>query len=108
MVTKVLVDSGLKVAVIKSGPHFDPANPDQQTQFKWAHESPRRGASTQRDFGEYDMAYGGWDIEGEPYNRIGDTQFDWYRSGAVEVKQTLDRVIDKSDSNIKLNYKKYA
>ena len=29
-------------------------------------------------------------------------------SGAVEVKQTLDRVIDKSDSNIKLNYKKYA
>ena len=29
-------------------------------------------------------------------------------SGAVEVKQTLDRVIDKSDSNIKLNYKQYA
>ena len=108
MATKVLADSGLKVAVIEAGPHFDPANPDQQTQFKWADESPRRGASTQRDFGEYDMAYGGWDIEGEPYNRIGDTQFDWYRSGAFEVKQTLDRVIDKSDSNIKLNYKKYA
>ena len=29
-------------------------------------------------------------------------------SGAVEVKQTLDRIIDKSNSNIKLNYKKYA
>ena len=80
MATKVLADSGLKVAVIEAGPHFDPANPDQQTQFKWAHESPRRGAGTQRDFGEYDMAYGGWDIEGEPYNRIGDTEFDWYRS----------------------------
>lgn len=51
MATKVLADSGLKVAVIEAGPHFDPANPDQQTQFKWAHESPRRGAGTQRDFG---------------------------------------------------------
>ena len=29
-------------------------------------------------------------------------------SGAVEVKQTLDRIIDKSNSNIKLNYKRYA
>jgi hypothetical protein len=29
-------------------------------------------------------------------------------SGAVEVKKTLDRIIDKSNSNIKLNYKRYA
>lgn len=41
---------------------------------------PRRGAGTRRDFGEFDMAYGGWEIDGEPYNQIGDTQFDWFRS----------------------------
>ena len=26
------------------------------------------------------MAYGGWEIEGEPYNRVDGTQFDWFRS----------------------------
>ncbi len=80
MATKVLADAGLKVAVMEAGPFFDPANPEQRTQLKWPFESPRRGAGTQRDFGEFDMAYGGWNIEGEPYNNIGDTQFDWFRS----------------------------
>ena len=80
MATKILADAGLKVAVVEAGPFFDPADPAQQTQFKWPYESPRRGAGTKRAFGEYDMAYGGWEIEGEPYNRIGDTQFDWFRS----------------------------
>ena len=80
MATKVLADAGLKVAVMEAGPFFDPANPEQRTQLKWPYESPRRGAGTQRDFGEFDMAYGGWSIEGEPYNKIGDTQFDWFRS----------------------------
>ena len=80
MATKILADAGLKVAVVEAGPFFDPADPAQQTQLKWPYESPRRGAGTKRAFGEYDMAYGGWEIEGEPYNRIGDTQFDWFRS----------------------------
>jgi len=80
MATKVLADAGLKVAVMEAGPFFDPANPEQRTQLKWPYESPRRGAGTQRDFGEFDMAYGGWNIDGEPYNNIGDTQFDWFRS----------------------------
>jgi len=80
MATKILADAGLKVAVVEAGPFFDPADPAQQTQLKWPYESPRRGAGTKRVFGEYDMAYGGWEIEGEPYNRIGDTQFDWFRS----------------------------
>ena len=52
MATKVLSEAGLKVAVMEAGPHFDPANPDQQTQLKWAYESPRRGAGTQRVFGD--------------------------------------------------------
>jgi choline dehydrogenase-like flavoprotein len=80
MATKVLAEAGLKVAVMEAGPYFDPKNPEQRTQLKWPYESPRRGAGTQRDFGEFDMAYGGWNIEGEPYNNIGDTQFDWFRS----------------------------
>ncbi|MGZ0017748.1 GMC family oxidoreductase [Yeosuana sp. AK3] len=80
MATKVLADAGLKVAVMEAGPFFDPANPEQRTQLKWPYESPRRGAGTQRDFGEFDAAYGGWNIEGEPYNNIGDTKFDWFRS----------------------------
>jgi choline dehydrogenase-like flavoprotein len=80
MATKVLAEAGLKVAVMEAGPFFDPKNPQQQTQLKWPYESPRRGAGTQRDFGEFDAAYGGWEIEGEPYNNIGDTKFDWFRS----------------------------
>ena len=80
MATKVLAEAGLKVAVMEAGPFFDPKNPEQQTQLKWPYESPRRGAGTQRAFGEFDAAYGGWEIEGEPYNNVGDTKFDWFRS----------------------------
>jgi len=80
MATKVLAEAGLKVAVMEAGPFFDPKNPEQRTQLKWTYESPRRGAGTHRAFGEFDAAYGGWEIEGEPYNNIGDTKFDWFRS----------------------------
>ena len=64
MATKQLADAGLKVAVVEAGPYFDPADPVTQTQLKWPYESPRRGANTDRAFGEWDMAYGGWDVEG--------------------------------------------
>lgn len=80
MATKVLADAGLKVAVVEAGPFFDPKDPEHQTQMKWPYESPRRGASTVRDFGEFDAAYGGWQIEGEPYTHKDGTQFDWFRS----------------------------
>lgn len=81
MATKILAEAGLSVAVVEAGPFFDPANPEQQTQLKWPYQSPRRGASTsQRHFGEMDMAYGGWQLDGEPYNHVGDTKFDWFRS----------------------------
>ena len=80
MATKVLADAGLKVAVVEAGPYFDPASPEQRTQLKWPYESPRRGAGTQRAFGEFDMAYGGWEIDGEPYKQIGNSKFDWFRS----------------------------
>jgi choline dehydrogenase-like flavoprotein len=80
MATKVLSEAGLDIAVLEAGPHFDPANPDQQTQMKWPWESPRRGANTQRAFGDFDALYGGWDIPGEPYTRKDGTKFDWFRS----------------------------
>lgn len=80
MATKVLSEAGLKVAVVEAGPHFDPKNPEQQTQLKWPYESPRRGAGTVRPFGDFDTAYGGWDIEGEPYTHKDGTKFDWFRS----------------------------
>ncbi len=80
MATKILADAGLKVAVVEAGPHFDPANPDQQTQLKWPYESPRRGANTVRHFGDFDTAYGGWEIEGEPYTNEDGSDFKWFRS----------------------------
>lgn len=80
MATKILSEAGLNVALVEAGPHFDPANPDQMTQLKWPWESPRRGATTTRPFGDFDAAYGGWDIEGEPYTHKDGTKFDWFRS----------------------------
>nr|WP_299175740.1 GMC family oxidoreductase [uncultured Allomuricauda sp.] len=80
MATKILSEAGLKVAVVEAGPFFDPADPEQMTQLKWPYESPRRGASTTRHFGDFDSAYGGWEIEGEPYTNSGDSDFKWFRS----------------------------
>jgi len=80
MATKILSEAGLSIAIVEAGPYYDPANPDQMTQMKWAYDSPRRGRGTTRPFGDFDQAYGGWDIEGEPYSQVGDTQFRWFRS----------------------------
>jgi len=80
MAAKVLAESGLKVALLEAGPHFDPKNEEQRTQLKNPWESPRRGAGTTRAFGEFDMAYGGWDIEGEPYTNAPGSNFRWFRS----------------------------
>lgn len=33
MVTKILSESGLSIAVIEAGPFYDPANPEQQNQL---------------------------------------------------------------------------
>jgi len=80
MAAKTLSEAGLKVALLEAGPKYDPADPEQATQLKWPYESPRRGAGTVRAFGDFDAAYGGWQIDGEPYTRKNGTQFDWFRS----------------------------
>ncbi|MEM9829843.1 MAG: GMC family oxidoreductase [Bacteroidota bacterium] len=83
MAAKILAESGLSVAIVEAGPFFDPTNPEHMTQLKWPYESPRRGASSTRAFGDFDAAYGGWEIEGEPYTRAEGTEFDWFRSHMV-------------------------
>jgi choline dehydrogenase-like flavoprotein len=78
-----LTKAGAKVCVLEAGQPFDPADPKNITQLKWPYESPRRGAGTTRPFGDFDAAYGGWEIEGEPYTRAAGTKFDWFRSRMV-------------------------
>jgi choline dehydrogenase-like flavoprotein len=76
-----LTKAGAKVCLLEAGQHYDPADPQYITQMKWPWQSPRRGASTRfRPFGDFDAAYGGWDIEGEPYTTAPGTQFMWFRS----------------------------
>jgi len=83
MAAKILSDAGLSVAVMEAGPDYDPAREEDRTQLRPPWESPRRGANTQRAFGDFDAAFGGWEIEGEPYTRGEGTQFDWFRSRMV-------------------------
>jgi choline dehydrogenase-like flavoprotein len=80
MAAKILSEAGLSVAVLEAGGNFDPAQEEYRTQLRWPWESPRRGASTIRPFGDFDAAWGGWEIEGEPYTRAQGTEFDWFRS----------------------------
>jgi len=81
MTAKVLADAGLNVAILEAGPFFDPKDPETMTQLKWPWESPRRGKSTNlRHFGDFDMAYGGWSLPGEPYTQKDDSNFMWFRS----------------------------
>lgn len=83
MASKILSESGLSVAVVEAGSDFDPAMEEYRTQLRFPWESPRRGANTVRAFGDFDAAYGGWEIEGEPYTRKDGTEFDWFRSRMV-------------------------
>jgi choline dehydrogenase-like flavoprotein len=79
MAAYMLSQAGIKVVLLEAGPLYDPAK--NVTQLKWPWESPRRGASTEfRNFGDFDAAYGGWELEGEPYTHKDGTQFDWFRS----------------------------
>jgi len=80
MAANILANNGLKVAIVEAGSYFDPADPVTRTQMKWPWESPRRGASTNRAFGDFDMSWGDWQVDGEPYTHKEGTDFYWWRS----------------------------
>ena len=76
MAAYMLAKAGAKVVLLEAGGYFDPADPKYITQLKWPWESPRRGASTEaRSGGDFDAAWGGWEIEGEPYSAKSGTEF---------------------------------
>ncbi|HLT79977.1 MAG TPA: GMC family oxidoreductase [Cyclobacteriaceae bacterium] len=82
MAAYVLAQAGIKTVLLEAGPLYDPAK--NVTQLKWPWESPRRGSSSpHRHFGDFDAAYGGWELEGEPYTHKDGTQFDWFRARMV-------------------------
>ena len=82
MAAYVLAHAGLSVALLEAGPEFDPAVHSLQLKNPW--ESPRRGASTPlRPFGDFDGAWHGWEIEGEPYTKADGTHWDWFRPRMV-------------------------
>lgn len=84
MAAHVLANAGAKVCILEAGQPFDPADPKNITQLKWPYESPRRGASTKfRNFGDFDAAYGGWELDGEPYTNGPGSDFGWFRSRMV-------------------------
>jgi len=76
----ILANAGLRVAVVEAGSFFDPKDPATKTQMKWPWESPRRGASTNRAFGDFDMSWGDWKVDGEPYTNKKGTDFRWWRA----------------------------
>src|SRR5688500_14464699 len=79
MAAYTLAHAGIKVVLLEAGPLYDPAK--NITQLKWPYESLRRGASTAfRSFGDFDAAYGGWQLDGEPYMVADGTKFDWFRA----------------------------
>ncbi|GAB3939627.1 GMC family oxidoreductase [Spirosoma harenae] len=80
MAAHQLTKAGANVCLLEAGGYFDPADPKYITQLKWPYESPRRGASTVRPFGDFDAAWGGWQIDGEPYSAKAGTEFHWFRS----------------------------
>lgn len=78
MAAYVLAHAGVKVLMLEAGPYFDPVK--DSLQLKWPWESARRGAGTNRYFGDFDAAYGGWQLDGEPYTTKDKTEFFWFRS----------------------------
>jgi choline dehydrogenase-like flavoprotein len=79
MAAMVLAKAGANVIMLEAGPMWD-ATLDTYM-FKWPYDTPRRGAPIpEQQFGEFDAAFGGWTLDGEPYTRAPGEEFDWFRS----------------------------
>ena len=66
MAAYVLTQAGARVVMLEAGPEWFPER--DSSMLTWPYQSPRRGASTQKNhFGEFDACYGmlhpaGYDI----------------------------------------------
>jgi choline dehydrogenase-like flavoprotein len=79
MAGKVLTEAGANVVMLEAGPDWDPVKDSYM--MRWNYDSPRRGASIPtQQFGEFDAAFGGWTLEGEPYTTAAGNDFFWFRS----------------------------
>lgn len=78
MAASMLTQAGANVVMLEAGPMWD--NRTDSAMFKWAYDSPRRGAATPaRHFGEFDAGLGGWSLDGEPYTNANGSDFRWFR-----------------------------
>jgi choline dehydrogenase-like flavoprotein len=79
MAAHTLTQRGANVVLLEAGPLWFAT--ENSSMLQWAYQSPRRGRATaEREFGEFDASFGGFEIKGEPYTRAPGTKFDWWRS----------------------------
>jgi len=81
IVAKTLTEAGADVVMLEAGPMWDTAR--DSAMYAWPYDSPRRGAGTDRPFGEFDACLGGWNLDGEPYTTAAGERFDWFRARMV-------------------------
>jgi len=78
MAAYALTRAGARVVMLEAGPAWYASKNSQM--LTPAYATPMRGRATHtRPFGEFDACDGGWEIDGEPYTKAGNTKFDWWR-----------------------------
>ncbi len=78
MAAYVLTHAGAKCLMLEAGSWYDTAK--ESKMFEWYYQAPHRGASHGHNFGYFDAAVGGWQVDGEPYTTAKGEEFNWFRS----------------------------